>query len=121
MGETKVRLDDRTNQHKRDVRNQRKNPNRTALVQHVVKTGHDFEFDGKKILKKVRTTRTLKIHEANQIILKGKTAVNSKKDAEHVSPVFYNLIKNSVKRRNITPQHRIKQVVNLEQMFNQST
>lgn len=50
-------------------------------------------FSKVKVLKKVRNRGLLKLHEANFIILnEGKTA-NFKKDAKHVSPVFYNLIK----------------------------
>lgn len=59
----------------------------------MVKTGHEFDFEKATIMKKVRAKGLLKIHEANQIILHEKEAVNFKKDAKHVSPVFYNLIK----------------------------
>lgn len=120
VGETKVRLDDREKGHKTDIKNVAKAPTRTALVNHIHKTGHTFDFEKKEILKKVRSQRTLKIHEANQIILKGKAAINSKKDAEHVSPVFYNLIKNSVKRTQVNHPKRQQQMVSLKQMFDQN-
>lgn len=82
VGETTWRLDDRTGQHQKDVENIQNNNNKTALVQYVYKKGHVFDFDRKQILKKVRSKRTIKIQEANQIILKGNLGVNFRKDAE---------------------------------------
>ncbi|XP_037049480.1 uncharacterized protein LOC119083782 isoform X2 [Bradysia coprophila] len=105
VGETTWRLSDRQGQHQKDLDNMSKNPQKTALVHHAYTKGHAFEFRKKTILKKVRTKATIKIHEANQIILKGKSAVNFKTDAAHVSPVFYNLIRNSD--------------VNLQQLFDE--
>lgn len=60
---------------------------KSALVAHVQRTGHEFDFEDAQILKKVRAKGLLKIHEANQIILHEGTAVNFKKDARHISPV----------------------------------
>lgn len=59
----------------------------------MFRKGHEFDFNNKEILKKLRSKRTIKIHETNQLILKGNSTVNFRKDAAHVSPVFYNLIK----------------------------
>lgn len=117
LGETTWRLDDRTGQHKNDLKNININNKKTALVHHVFKKAHEFDFDNKEILKKVRSKRTIKIQEANQIILKGNLAVNFRKDAAHVSPMFYNLVKNSNKRRHVN--HRRDQVneINLQQLF----
>lgn len=84
-GETTWIVDDRSEGHHDDARNIAKNPIKTALVRHMHETGHHFNFDNKKIMKKVRSKRTLKIHEANQIILHAS-------DAAHLSPIFYNLI-----------------------------
>lgn len=118
VGETKRRVDTRGDEHKTDVRNKAKNPGKSALVHHVHKTGHLFDFENTEILKKVRTARTLKIHETNQIILQGKKAVNFKKDSEHVSPEFYNLVLNSKKRRCVNPGRRSRLEVNIGHMFN---
>jgi hypothetical protein len=93
IGETTRKLYERCSQHETDVKNVDKKPKKSALVQHVHKTKHEFDFGAATILKKVRTKRLLKIHEANQIILHEDVACNFKKDAEYVSPVFYNLIK----------------------------
>lgn len=117
VGETTWRLDDRTGQHKNDLKNIQVNNKKTALVHHVFKKGHEFDFNSKEILKKVRAKRTIKIHEANQIILKGNLAVNFRKDAAHVSPMFYNLIKNSKRHRNVNPRKNQRNEMNLQQMF----
>ncbi len=117
VGETTWRLDDRTGQHKTDLKNIQTNNKKTALVHHAYKTGHEFDFDNKKILKKVRSKRTIKIQEANHIILKGNLAVNFRKDAEHVSPMFYNLIKNSNKRRPVNPRNHQVNKMNIQQLF----
>lgn len=92
-GETSRCLCERCDQHAKDVANLPKKPTKSALVAHVHQTKHQFDFTNAKILKKVRTRGLLKIHEANQIIIHEESAVNFKKDAQHVSPVFYNLIK----------------------------
>ena len=80
-----------------------KNPKKTALVKHVADTGHQFDFNGKEILKKVRKKGLLKIHEANQIILHGDKTVNFKSDAAHITPVFFNIIHNNSKPANVNP------------------
>lgn len=67
------------------------------------------------IMKKVRSKRTLKMHEVNQIIMNEHQAVNFKSDAEHVSPEFYNLIKNSMKPRNVNNDKKQKE--NLTAIF----
>ena len=101
--------------------NMEKKPRKTALVHHAYTTKHQFDFDNKKVMKKVRSKRTLKIHEVNQIILNEDRAVNFKSDAEHVSPEFYNLIKQSAKLRitNRTPNYREK--VNVASLFEENT
>lgn len=119
VGCTGNRLDDRTSQHKNDLKNMHKNNHKTALVFHAHKHKHAFDFAGKTILRKVRKKRTLKIHEANHIILEGNSTVNFRKDAEHVSPVFYNLIKNNRKKpRNANPSRGHQ--MNLDQLFRES-
>ncbi|XP_037037920.1 uncharacterized protein LOC119075557 [Bradysia coprophila] len=117
VGCTCRRLDDRDVEHKKDVENMAKNNKKTALVYHVSTKKHQFDFANKEILKKVRSKRTIKIHEANKIILKGNSAVNFRKDAAHVSPMFYNLIVNSGKRRHVNPPRRRNDEMNLQQMF----
>ena len=102
IGETSRCLYERCDQHKNDVANIAKNPNKTALVRHTSITNHQFDFEATKILRKVRTRGLLKIHEANNIILNEKQVVNFKKDAKHVSPVFYNLIKKSGKLKKVS-------------------
>ncbi|KAG4074523.1 hypothetical protein HA402_005745, partial [Bradysia odoriphaga] len=54
IGETSWCLCDRGKAHESDVKNKEKNPNKTALVKHVVDTGHEFDFNAKEILKRVR-------------------------------------------------------------------
>lgn len=98
---------ERCSQHKKDLKNINKKPNKTALVSHVNNEKHEFDFDGVKILKKARTRGLLYIHEANQIILHEDVVVNYKKDAKHVSPIVYNLIK---KMENDRVRKMIKQV-----------
>lgn len=97
IGETCRCFYERCSQHKKDVENRGKKPTKTALVQHVVKTKHEYDFEKGQILKKVRSRGLLKIHEANQIIIHEDIAVNFKKDAQHISPVFYNLINKNKK------------------------
>lgn len=112
IGETIQNLCERCKQHQRDVNNREKKPHSTALVSHITRTKppHEFDFEDKSILKKVRHRGMLKIHEVNQIIIYEDRAVNFKTDAEHVTPVFYNLIKREakreIKRRHVhPPQH----------------
>lgn len=98
LGETTWNLDDRSGPpggHVRDLKNIEKRPRATALVHHVAKTKHQFQFAEKRVLKKVRHKGILKIHETNQILLHEGYAVNFKTDAEHVTPMFYNLLKQS--------------------------
>ena len=109
FGEMSQKLCIRCGQHRKDVENANKMPGKTALVAHAMKAKHEFDFEEAAIMKKVRSKGLLKIHEANQIILHEEVAVNFKKDAKHVSPVFYNLIKKSEKlgkkRRTVNPSH----------------
>lgn len=110
IGETSWCLCDRSKSHQNDIKymnNQPGNSKKTALVKHVFDTGpahHEFDFLGKKGM--------LKIHQANQIILHGNTALNFKSDAAHVSPVFYNIIKRNSKRPNVNPPQPISYSIN---------
>jgi len=121
-GETTWSVDNRCKLgHVKDLKNIKNKPRKTALVHHTNTTKHQFDFEKKKIMKKVRSRRTLKIHEVNQIILNEHQAVNFKSDAEHVSPEFYNLIMGSVKPRhtgNMNNSRRKK--VNLTEIFNET-
>ncbi|XP_037032177.1 uncharacterized protein LOC119071404 [Bradysia coprophila] len=132
IGETSRCLSERCSQHEKDVANVAKKPTKTALVRHVSTTQHQFDFNSAKILRKVRTRGLLKIHEANHIILNEQSVVNFKKDAKHVSPVVYNLIKKkmigkSLRNQNIrspTPLHTSsteseQSFESVEQMFRQ--
>lgn len=101
IGETSRTLCERCEQHKKDVQNKEKKPKKTALVAHVTTTKHEFDFNQAKVIKKVRARGLLKIHEANHIILNEGSTVNFKKDAKHVSPVFYNLIRKKMKDKKL--------------------
>ncbi|KAG4072123.1 hypothetical protein HA402_015622 [Bradysia odoriphaga] len=101
IGETSRCLCERCSQHEKDVANRAKKPTKTALVAHVTATNHEFDFSSAKVLKKVRARGLLKIHEANHIILNEGHTVNFKKDAKHVSPVFYNLIKRKMRDKKV--------------------
>ena len=121
-GETSWTVDNRCKfGHKKDLNNMEKNPRKTALVHHAYTKNHQFDFDNKKVMKSVRSKRTLKIHEVNQIILNEHRAVNFKSDAEHVSPEFYNLIKQSVKTPAKNKKPKLNQKVNLASMFEENT
>lgn len=104
IGESSRCLCERCAQHSKDVQNRDKKPKKTALVAHVVATNHEFDFSNARILKKVRARGLLKIHEANHIILNEGNTVNFKKDAKHVSPVFYNLIKRKMFDKKVKPK-----------------
>ena len=110
IGETSWCLVDRSITHKNDIKymnNKAGNSKKTALVKHVFDTGpnhHVFDFDRKEILQRVRKKGLLKIHEANQIVLHGDKALNFKSDAAHITPVFYNIIKNNAKHPNVNPE-----------------
>lgn len=104
IGESSRCLCERSQQHQKDVENVAKKPTKTALVKHVSLTKHQFDFNNAKILRKVRTRGLLKIHEANNIILNEDSVVNFKKDAKHVSPVVYNLIKKKMIGRKLHNQ-----------------
>lgn len=132
IGETSRCLYERCNQHEKDVANIAKKSNKTALVRHVSTTNHQFDFNRAKILRNVRTRGLLKIHEANNIILYEGHVVNFKKDAKHVSPVVYNLIKQKMigrslhnrNFRNTTTMHETpaeQSSESVEQMFRDDT
>lgn len=55
------------------------------------------------MLKNVKKKSLLKIHESNQIIPHGNETVNFKSDAQHISPIFFNIINNNAKHPNINP------------------
>lgn len=119
LGETTWTLNNRCKLgHAKDLKNMASKPRATALVHHAHTTKHRFNFEAKKIFKKVHSKRTLKIHETNQIILNDHIAVNFKTDAQHVSPEFYNLIKNSKKSRNVNHH---KHQVNFNELFNENS
>lgn len=123
IGETSRKLCERCEQHKKDVQNLAKKPTKTALVAHVSTTKHEFDFSQAKVIKKVRTRGLLKIHEANHIILNEDITVNSKKDAKHVSLVFYNLIKKKMidkKQKRINTNNMITLHPNETPTLNQS-
>ncbi len=109
IGETSWCLCDRSKTHQNDIKymnNKAGNSKKTALVKHVFDTGpahHEFDFDGKEILKRVRKKAMLKIHEANQIVLHGDRTLNFKSDAAHITPVFHNIIRNNSKQPNVNP------------------
>lgn len=106
IGETSRCLCERKVQHEKDVVNVTKKPNKTALVRHVSMTNHQFDFNSTQIIRKVRTRGLLKIHEANNIILNENSVVNFKKDAKHVSPVVYTLIKKKMIGKNLRNRHQ---------------
>lgn len=111
LGETTWNLDDRCGPpggHARDLKNIEKSPRATALVHHVATTQHQFQFAEKRILKKVRHQGILKIHETNQILLHEGYAVNFKKDAAHVTPMFYNLLKQSARNESSIKMSKCK-------------
>lgn len=85
IGETTWCLCDRCKMHESDVRNKEKSPKKRLWK------------------KKVRKKGVLKIHEANQILLHEDRTVNFKSDAEHITPVFYTIIKNNSKLPNVNP------------------
>lgn len=64
---------------------------------------HHCDFDSKKVMRKVSSRKTLKIHEVNKY-----QAVNFESDAKHVSPEFYKLIKRSTKPRGYEPKTRLQ-------------
>lgn len=99
IGENTRNLCERCVQHEKDVENISKKPKKTALVAHVSEMKHKFDSTKAEVFKKVRNKGLLKIQEANQIILYEDTVVNFKKDAKHVSPIFYNLIRRSKVRK----------------------
>lgn len=71
--------------HKKDLQSMNKNPRKTALVHHTYTTRHQFNPEAKKVMKKVHSKRTLKIHETNKIIMNEHRAVNFKSDSEHLN------------------------------------
>ena len=111
LGETTWNLEDRCGPpggHARDLKNLNKNPRATALAYHVATTQHKFDFESKRVLKKARHQGLLKIHETNQILLHEGYAVNFKKDADHVTPAFYNLLKRNERNRDINRNSKCK-------------
>ncbi|KAG4072026.1 hypothetical protein HA402_008467 [Bradysia odoriphaga] len=111
IGETTWNLEDRCGPpggHSRDLKNIATKPRATALVHHVATTQHQFDFNSKRVLKKVRHKGILKIHETNQILLHEKYAVNFKTDAEHVPPMFYNLLKQSERKERMVNKSKCK-------------
>lgn len=71
-GETTWTIDRVEDENKKNLRYIRKNNKKKQ------NTKHHFDFDNKKVMKQVRSKRTLKIHEANQFLLNEHLAVNFK-------------------------------------------
>lgn len=102
----------------KDLRNINKKPKATALVHHTHQTNHQFDFEAKEVVQKVRSQRTIRIQETNQILMHQHEAVNFKSDGEHVTPEFYNLILKHKKRRIVNRKH---QHMNAAQLFGGNT
>lgn len=92
IGETGQKLKNRSAQHQRDLSNKDKQQ-KTALVSHAFDTEHTFETGWTAIIHREERMRRRKIQETNHIILNEEFACNFKKDSEHVSPLYYNLLK----------------------------
>lgn len=92
IGETIQKLKERVRQHQRTCESSNhKNP--TALTKHSLDLKHLFDFDQVKILAYEKNKQKLRIQEVNQIIVNEETCCNYKTDSQHITPAFYNLIK----------------------------
>lgn len=92
IGETMQKLSSRIKHHKYDVKSTKK-ANTSALADHSKELRHEFNFENAAILKHEGNKRQLQIQEVNQIILHGDKVCNYKTDAEHISPLYFNLVK----------------------------
>lgn len=95
IGETMQKAKNRIQQHNRSCRATiQTNANSTALAKHAIELGHTFGFDNVKVLCKENTKTKLQIQEINHIVSNEDACCNFKTDSDHVTPIFYNLIKN---------------------------
>ncbi len=95
IGETIQRLSTRTGQHENDCSEanlNKRNKNRTALATHVKETGHKFDFNLVKILKRERNKSKLQIQEVIQIIMHEGETCNFTSDAVVIGPAYGNLL-----------------------------
>lgn len=92
VGETIQKLKERVRQHQRTCQSPN-HINPTALTKHSLDFKHLFDFDQVKILAYEKNKQKLRIQEVNQIIVNEETCCNYKTDSQHITPAFYNLIK----------------------------
>ncbi|XP_075163049.1 uncharacterized protein LOC142235673 [Haematobia irritans] len=85
IGTTRRALQTRVNEHKTDIA---KKNGKTALSQHILKTGHTADFDGVKILDKERRERKRLTIESLRIQQKISRTMNVKEDTDNISTCY---------------------------------
>lgn len=93
IGETIQKLGTRVKQHQNSCKTIKDNNNLTALAKHHFDYQHSFDFTGVKILVNENNKNKLRVQEVNQIVVHENQCCNYKKDSRHVTPAFYNLMK----------------------------
>lgn len=115
IGETVQKVKTRMGQHNNDCSDTnlaKKTNKRTALAHHAKESGHEFNFDDVKILKKNKTK--LRIQEVNQIIMHEDTTniCNYKSDSVVIGPTYGRLLK---KFKQISNKNRINRTTQQSQ------
>ncbi len=91
IGQTGRYLKTRLREHKNDQKNYLLRSNPTALVEHKIETGHDFEYDNTTILQTQSNYKKRLIAEMIEI-QKNKNCVNKRTDIEHLSNAYFNIL-----------------------------
>jgi len=88
IGQTKNCLRDRVSQHKNSLK---RKLNNTALSNHCLDTGHNFNFDTPKILQYEHNYFRRLFHEMIHI-KKNKNSINFRSDIQNLSSIYTNLL-----------------------------
>lgn len=91
VGQTGRYLKQRLNEHKNDQRNFLLKSNPTALVEHKIETGHNFDFDNTTILQTQSNYKKRLFAEMIEI-QKNKNCVNKRTDVENLSTAYFNIL-----------------------------
>lgn len=96
VGHTGQKLKDRLSQHKQDLNKKHNSTNQTAAIQHVLQTGHSFNYDDCEIIGNENHLSKRLTLESIHINLNKSTSINLRDDINKLNPAYIstlNLIK----------------------------
>lgn len=95
IGETGRKLSDRIKEHIYDSKHKHKDiSNQTAAVQHIINTGHSFNYEDAQILITESNKTKRRILESIFINKHSNTSINLRNDLQSLNPTFLQILKN---------------------------